>query len=52
MEPLFETTDKDSKEIIPDESLENEKGNASAIILSIIAVIIGFAVMYSIIKLN
>ena len=52
VKPLFETSDKDSKEIIPDETEEKEKGSASAIILSIIAVIIGFVVMYSIIKLN
>lgn len=52
VKPLFETSDKDSKEVIPDESDEKEKGSASAIILSIIAVIIGFVVMYSIIKLN
>lgn len=51
-EPLFETSDKESKEIIPEDSDEKEKGSASAIILSIIAVIIGIVVMYTIIKLN
>lgn len=51
-EPLFETSDKESKEIIPEEIEEKEKGSASAIILSIIAVIIGIVVMYTIIKLN
>ena len=48
--PLFNEEESDS-EIIPDEN-ESERGNASAIIISIIAVIIGAVVMYSIIRLN
>lgn len=48
--PLFEENE-DSSEIMPDVN-ESEKGNASAIIISIIAVIIGAVVMYSIIRLN
>ena len=46
--------DKNANEFIPEEDDENEreKGSASAIILSIIAVIIGIIVMYTIIKLN
>ena len=41
------------KEVMPDELPElNEKGNASAIIISIIAIIIGMVIMYSIIKLK
>ena len=50
--PLFEDI-SNTKEIIPEEDIEeSQKGSASAIILSIIAVIIGIVVMYSIIKLN
>lgn len=50
--PLFDNKDEE-KEIMPADLPEDkEKGNASAIILSIIAVIIGIVVMYSIIKLN
>ena len=41
-----------AKEVIPEIDDEKEKGSASAIILSIIAVIIGIVVMYSIIKLS
>ena len=38
---------------MPDELPElDEKGNASAIIISIIAIIIGMVIMYSIIKLK
>ena len=48
--PLFNEEESDS-EIIPDEN-ESERGSASAIIISIIAVIIGAVVMYSIIRLN
>ncbi len=48
--PLFDS--ESSKEVIPDIDNEKEKGNASAIILSIIAIIVGLVVMYSIIKLN
>lgn len=50
--PIFDDNSK-SKEILPDEIEENsEKGNASAIIISIIAIIIGAVVMYSIIRLK
>ena len=48
---ILAPSDANTKEIIPDAN-EKEKGNASAIILSIIAVIIGIVVMYTIIKLN
>ena len=48
--PLFNEED-DSMEVIPEEN-DSEKGNTSAIIISIIAVIIGAVVMYSIIRLN
>lgn len=48
--PLFNEED-DSMEVLPEEN-DSEKGNASAIIISIIAVIIGAVVMYSIIRLN
>ena len=47
---LFNEED-DSMEVMPEEN-DSEKGNASAIIISIIAVIIGAVVMYSIIRLN
>ncbi len=42
------------KEVMPEEIKEdlNEKGSASAIIVSIIAIIIGMVIMYSIIKLK
>ena len=50
--PLFENASDDSREFMPDETDEHEKGNASAIIISIIAIIIGILVMYSIIKFN
>ena len=51
--PIFDNS-KDTKEVMPDELPEmlNEKGNASAIILSIIAIIIGAIIMYSIIRLQ
>ena len=42
--PLFNEED-DSMEVMPEEN-DSEKGNASAIIISIIAVIIGAVVMY------
>ena len=44
--------DKDVKELMPEQIPEalDEKGNASAIIISIIAIIVGMIVMYSIIK--
>ena len=48
--PLFDDVDK-AQEVIPEDT-NDERGSASAIILSIIAVIIGIVVMYSIIKLN
>ena len=52
VKPLFENANDESKDVIPDDMDIKEKGNASAIIISIIAVIIGILVMYSIIKLN
>ncbi len=52
VESFFDNSNEATSEILPEEIVENEKGNASAIILSIIAVIIGIVVMYSIIKLN
>ena len=53
IKPLFENANDETKDFIPDENdTTGEKGNASAIIISIIAVIIGILVMYSIIKLN
>lgn len=52
VKPLFEETSSSSEELIPDDKDNSEKGNASAIIISIIAIIIGIAVMYSIIKFN
>ena len=48
--PLF-NEEEDSMEVMPEEN-DSEKGNASSIIISIIAVIIGAVVMYSIIRLN
>ena len=51
VEPLFENAKDESKDVIIEDD-EKERGNASAIILSIIAVIIGIVVMYTIIKLN
>lgn len=46
--------DKEVKEVMPEDIAEDlgEKGNASAIIISIIAIIIGMVIMYSIIKLK
>ena len=52
VKPLFEETSKESKELILTDDDMREKGNASAIIISIIAIIIGIAVMYSIIRFN
>ncbi len=45
---------EEEKEVMPEELPEplGEKGNASAIILSIIAIILGVVIMYSIIKLK
>lgn len=52
--PLFEKSEEETKEVMPEELPDalDEKGNASAIILSIIAIIIGAVVMYTIIKLK
>lgn len=52
--PLFENDKDGVKEVMPEELSDplDEKGNASAIILSIIAIIVGVVVMYSIIKLK
>ena len=46
--------DKEVKEVMPEELPEasGQKGNASAIIISIIAIIIGIVIMYAIIKLR
>ena len=46
--------DKEVKEVMPEEIPEatSQKGNASAIIISIIAIIIGIVIMYAIIKLK
>lgn len=46
--------DKSVKEVMPEDIEEglNEKGNASAVILSIIAIIIGMVIMYTIIKIK
>lgn len=53
LEPtVFE--DKEVKEVMPEEipDASSQKGNASAIIISIIAIIIGIVIMYAIIKLK
>jgi len=47
--PFF---DEKQKEITPNEADENQKGNANAIIISIITIIIGIVIMYSIIRLK
>ena len=46
--------DKEVKEVMPEELPEaaGQKGNASAIIISIIAIIVGIVIMYAIIKLR
>ena len=46
--------DKEVKEVMPDEMPDDsgQKGNASAIIISIIAIIIGIVIMFAIIKLK
>ena len=46
--------DKEVKEVMPDELPEasGQNGNASAIIISIIAIILGIVIMYAIIKLK
>ena len=46
--PLF---DDNQMEISPDEA-DSQKGNANAIIISIITIIIGIVIMYSIIRLK
>ena len=53
LEPtVFE--DNEVKEVMPEEIPEasSQKGNASAIIISIIAIIVGIVIMYAIIKLR
>lgn len=47
--PFF---DENQKEVTPVDSDENQKGNANAIIISIITIIIGIVIMYSIIRLK
>ena len=51
---VFEKEEDEVKEIMPEDIPESldEKGNASAIIISIIAIIVGMVIMYSIIKLR
>lgn len=51
---VFEDEDDEVKEMMPEDLPESldEKGNASAIIISIIAIIVGMVIMYSIIKLR
>ena len=46
--------DKEVKEVMPEDlpDTSGQKGNASAIIISIIAIIIGIAIMFAIIKLK
>ena len=46
--------DKEVKEVMPEEipDTSSQRGNASAIIISIIAIIIGIVIMYAIIKLK
>lgn len=46
--------DNEVKEVMPDEipDASSQKGNASAIIISIIAIIVGIVIMYAIIKLK
>ena len=46
--------DKEVKEVMPEEipDASSQRGNASAIIISIIAIIIGIVIMYAIIKLK
>ena len=51
---VFEDDEDEVKEVMPEDIPDSldEKGNASAIIISIIAIIIGMVIMYSIIKLR
>ena len=51
--PLFEDNEE-KKEVMPNTipEVKGEKGNASAIIISIIAIIVGVVVMYTIIKMS
>lgn len=55
-DPLAPTVfeDKEVKEVMPEEipDTSNQKGNASAIIISIIAIIVGIVIMFAIIKLK
>lgn len=55
-DPLAPTVfeDKEVKEVMPEEipDTSSQKGNASAIIISIIAIIIGIVIMFAIIKLK
>ena len=47
--PIF---DENQKEVTPNDSNDGQKGNANAIIISIITIIIGIVIMYSIIRLK
>jgi hypothetical protein len=47
--PIF---DDNQKEVAPNDSNDGQKGNANAIIISIITIIIGIVIMYSIIRLK
>lgn len=47
--PFF---DENQKEVVPNEGDNSQKGNANAIIISIITIIIGIVIMYSIIRLK
>lgn len=52
--PLFSVNESETKDVMPGMVQEplGEKGNASAIIISIIAIIIGAVAMYTLIKFN
>ena len=47
--PIFSDN---QKEVAPNDSNDGQKGNANAIIISIITIIIGIVIMYSIIRLK
>ena len=51
---VFEDEEDDVREVMPEDIPEalDEKGNANAVIISIIAIIVGMVIMYSIIKLK
>ena len=51
---VFEDDEEEVKEMMPEDIPESldEKGNANAVIISIIAIIVGMVIMYSIIKLK